>query len=239
MRESETGGDAVGNTEVSLTALTDPEIIRSQYPGDPVQRPSDEDPIVLLVIPSKEDGANQTKNEEGANETRPAIDVRPRVTVPHCALRAKVWMLYEERRVDGGRERYDESKQSVTLVRDAEDKQDVEIVSADEVSPAVWSIKLCKNLQCTEEGGVLRAKLNEENAAWRKVVSTDYALAMQVAYWLRTHPNDPLPNSSYKLNYPTDDNGTKYATLVPDKIKSDECKPETAETASLLKRFAG
>ncbi len=56
--------------------------------------------------------------------------MRPRVTVPHCALRARVWMLYEERRVDGGRDRYDESKQSVTLVRDAEDKQDVEIVSA-------------------------------------------------------------------------------------------------------------
>ena len=90
MRESESGGDAVGNTEVSLTALTDPEIIRRRYPQEPVQRPSDEDPIVLLVTPSEEDGANQTKNEEGANETRPAIDVRPRVTVPHCALRARV-----------------------------------------------------------------------------------------------------------------------------------------------------
>ena len=108
MRESETGGDAVGNTEVSLTALTDPDMIRRRYPGQQAQRPSDEDATVLLVAPSKEDGANQTKNEEGTNETGLAIDVRPRVTVPHCALRARVWMLYEERRVDWGRERYDE-----------------------------------------------------------------------------------------------------------------------------------
>ncbi len=37
-------------------------------------------------------------------------------------------MLYEERKVDKGREFYDEAKQSVTLVRDAEDKQDLDII---------------------------------------------------------------------------------------------------------------
>ncbi len=61
-------------------------------------------------------------------------------------------MLYEERHIDSGRDSYDESKQNVTMVHDAEDKQDVDIVSADEVSPAVWSLKLCENSQCTGDG---------------------------------------------------------------------------------------
>ena len=65
----------------------------------------------------------------------------------------------------------------------------------------------------------------------RKVVFTDYALAMHVAQWVRTHPKEPLrthpkgpPNTSYELNYPVDEDKTKYATLVPDKINKDECE---------------
>ena len=73
----------------------------------------------------------------------------------------------------------------------------------------------------------MRAKLDEGNAdeekgPGRKVVSTDYALAMQVANWLRTQPNDPLPK--YKLNYPSDHKGTQYVTLVPSKINKDESR---------------
>ena len=285
MRESETGGDAVGNTEVSLTAITDPDMIWRRYPQQPVQRPSNEEPIVLLVTPSKNNEANQTKEDEAkqtkkneanrtekdeakqtkkdeanqtekdeakqtkdeANQTKKdelAIDVKPQVPVRHCALRARVWMLYEERRVDKGHDRYDESKQSVTLVRDAEDKQDVEVMGADEVSPAVWSIKLCDDLQCTKGEDVLRAKLQdsqegkasggkvplsaedeEPQGEWgRKVVFTDYSTAIKVAHWLRSHRAEQQTLNGYRFNYPIRYNGTKYAGLFKYLFRDNKTK---------------
>src|SRR5579871_628947 len=125
MRQSETGGDAVGNTKVSLTAVTDPKTIWRRYPKDAAQRRPDDDPIVLLVTGTHFDGDGEPAPDDKA---RPAVDILPEVRVPHCALRARVWMLYEQRHIDKGREAYEESKQDVTLIRDAEDKQDVDIV---------------------------------------------------------------------------------------------------------------
>jgi hypothetical protein len=241
MRESETGGDAVGNTKVSLTVVTNPEMIRKRSPTD--QRSSDDDPYVLLVTGTHfdEDGADR---QSAGKKKKPAIDVLPQVPVPHCALRARVWMLYEQRKVDRGHEFYEEGKQSVRLVRDAEDKQDVEIMGADEVSPAVWSLRLCKDPQCTGEGtseDVLRAKVQPGLAgaqnAWRKVVFTDYGVAIRLAYWLKRHETGRLPNPSYKINYPNYTGGT-YATLKPAKINGDECKAEAPITASSIRAYS-
>jgi hypothetical protein len=52
-------------------------------------------------------------------------------------------MLYEQRHIEAGRKFYDESRQTVRFVRDAEQKVDVEIASADDISPAVWTLKIC------------------------------------------------------------------------------------------------
>jgi hypothetical protein len=231
MRESETGGDAVGNTLVSLTAVTGPDTIWRRYPNEQTRRPSDGDPIVLLVTGTHfdDDGVNE---QSGSDKPKPAIDVLPEAPVPHCALRARVWMIYEERKVDGGRESYDESKQAVTLDHDAEDKQDVDVVSADEVSPAVWSLKLCRDPWCT--GGdmpLLMATVAPERSglqkasAWRKVVFTDYGVAIRLAAWLRTHQTSTPPNTKIKFNYAGEADST-YATLVPVRVEGDECKGE-------------
>ena len=237
MRESETGGDAVGNTKVSLAAVTDPDMIRRRYPYDKTQHPSDDDPIVLLVTKTHFDGDGA--EDQSAGETKPAIDVLPQVPVPHCALRARVWMLYEQRHVDSGRDSYAESKQAVTLAHEAEDKQDEDIVSADEVSPAVWSLRLCENQKCTgEDVPLLKARVQtdprgpQKSSPWRKVVFTDYGVAIRLAHWLKTHPWGTPLNTSYQFNYPAAPviypavSTERYVSLVPTKAKGDVCKGE-------------
>jgi hypothetical protein len=172
--------------------------------------------------------ANDGKKQSGDDgQSEPPITVLPQIPVPHCALRARVWMLYEERRVDRGRESYDESKQAVTLLREAEDKEDLDVVGADEVSPAVWSLQICDGNKCDGMGdNPLRARL--KNGQWRKVVFTDYGQAIKLAHWLRTNQKDTIPGSNYTFNYP----GNLPNSLVPVKKMDDECKPQTEKISS-------
>ncbi len=107
--------------------------------------PTRKNDLVLLVR-----GITLDEVSEG-DKDKPSIDVLPQVPIPHCPLKAKVWMLYEQRHIDAGRKYYDEAKQTVSLVRDEDKEQDVEIVGADDVSPAVWSLKIC-NDQCDPNG---------------------------------------------------------------------------------------
>jgi hypothetical protein len=245
IRESERGLDAVGNTRVPLTVATDPEMIWRQYPydKDAARRPAAGDPIVLLVThfhgdgvdkPSDGDNPKPAIDDEPAKAPKPAIDILPQEPVPHCPLRARVWMLYEEHRVDRGREHYDEATQDVTLWHDAEDKQDVEVMSADEVSPAVWSLRLCEDALCAgKDIYFLMATVKTPDGAqnrslWRKVVFTDYGVAIRVAHWLRMNHTNTPPNTDYRFNYPyaSDypyDAGRRYMTLAPLKTKRDDC----------------
>jgi hypothetical protein len=232
-RESETGGDAVGNTEVTLTAAADPETIWKRYPSDKLAHPSG-DAIVLLVTGTHFDG-DGPDDQSAKDENKPAVDILPEVPVPHCALRARVWLIYEERKVEKGRESYDESKQEVTLAHDAEDKQDVDIVSADEVSPAVWSLKLCEDAQCADDHApALRAMVppsdpqSQNPSLWRKVVFTDYGVAIRLARWMRTHSDTKPPHTDIQFNY-HGQSDKNYVSLVPVKTTKDECKPEGEE----------
>lgn len=236
IRESETGGDVVGNTTVSLTAVTDAQSIRKQFPSDKSSSAYPGDETVLLVTGTHFDKRDQGKPSGDQPGQANLIDVLPQAPVPHCALRARVWMLYEERRVDSGRESYDESKQAVTLVHDAEDKQDVDIVSADEVSPAVWSIKICNPAKCDgddPDSTPLQAKFGGVGQ-WRKVVFTDYGVAVKVVHWLRTTPPDRRSETEYTFSYPGpkgDQNAQpdNMEGLVLVKKTADECKVRSNE----------
>jgi hypothetical protein len=65
--------------------------------------------------------------------------------------RARVWMLYEQRDIEAGRKYYEEWRQSVKFKRNIDDEDKVEIASADDVSPAVWSIKMLPSPLNTDE----------------------------------------------------------------------------------------
>jgi hypothetical protein len=111
------------------------------------------------------------------NKEKPSIDILPQAPVPHCPLKARVWMLYEQRHIEAERKYYDEARQTMTFIRDSDETQDVEIVSADDVSPAVWSLKIC-NGKCDPNGNDknLQAHVSPGGQP-RDLVFTDYGLS--------------------------------------------------------------
>ena len=230
IRESETGGDVAGNTTVSLTAVTDAQTIRKRFPTDDSRHDGDDDDIVLLVTGTHFEGDFAPEKGQPADgaDHQTTIDVLPQVPVPHCALRARVWMLYEWRQVDEGRESYDESKQKVTIMRDAEDRADVEIMNADEVSPAVWSLKKCAQTKCDDDSKPLTATV-KDTQRYRKVVFTDYGVAVKLAHWLRTNKQSTPAGSNYTFDY----GPNSKESLIPVKSKIDECQlPQAGDVAA-------
>jgi hypothetical protein len=215
VRESETGGDVVGNTLLSLALKTDPSIILTKESGETHFKPVTNDDLVLLVTSTKFDGMSL---DGGKNA--PVINVIPQTRLPHCPLKAHVSMLYEQRDIEAGRKYYDESRQSVRYERDRDDEGDVEIVSADDVSPAIWSIKMLPNpLKTTERqtaANFLGAHV--EGGVDRKLVFKDYDQASQVSHWVRTHPKTPV--GSLHFNYVEGD------SVVPVKNTCDECSDD-------------
>jgi hypothetical protein len=237
IRESETGGDVVGNTTVSLSVVTDPLTIYKRSPEDnrQIQKPPLDDDLVLLVKRFDDDPAIADQNQTGdpatghQKQTGDPLTALPQVPVPHCALLARVWMLYEERRVDSGRESYDESRQAVTLLREAEDKQDLEIMPADEVSPAVWSLHLCAGDKCDGKSDELLTA-SVKNGQPRRLVFNDYGEAVKLAHWLKVKNKNNNSASRYTFNYPDSDK----RSIVPVKNTDDDCnkKAKAEEIAS-------
>jgi hypothetical protein len=187
MRESEMGGDAVGNTLVSLSVVTDPVTIQRRYPH-PEEKdnlPLGDD-IVLQVT-----GSHLENETDELDEDHASITVLPQTPVPHCALRARIWMLYEQRHIDKGDEYYEESQQTVSLMRDADEPRDVDFMSPDDVSPAAWSIQVVEKHTSQQNRNdednpiteVLGAYLKDDTSKGptRELVFTDYGQASKQA----------------------------------------------------------
>jgi hypothetical protein len=229
IRESGTGGDVVGNATVSLAVVTDPRNIRKLAPREDedalnarVEKFRSDDEIRLWVtrVHLEEDGVFNQKNKQLP------MTVLPQAPIPHCPLMARVWMLYEQRLINTGREYYDESRQTVTLLRDADEKKDVEVVSADDVSPAVWSIQIVPKQPEAQKPGsnptFLGAHL-EPNSPFRELVFTDYGLASKAVHWFRTKCNGSM--GKLKFNYPGDgvNDPDKKPSLIPVRRTLNEC----------------
>jgi hypothetical protein len=213
IRESETGGDVVGNTTVSLSVVTDPLLIHRRSPEELVSSQADVDNLVLLVRSTKLDDVSNGKD-------KPSIDLLPQAPVPHCPLKARIWMLYEQRHIEAGRKFYDESQQRVRFVRDAEKKVDVEIASADDVSPAVWTLKMCHG-QCDPDGKdpTLQAFVAPHGLK-RDLVFTDYGQAVKLAHWLRYQQKD-VTLTKLRFDYPFAQKPPP--SLVPYKNTKNDC----------------
>jgi hypothetical protein len=172
----------------------------------------DDDAVVLLVTSSVlEDGA------VGLEEKKASISVSPQRPIPHCPLIANVWMLYEQRRIDKGWEFYEESKQDVAFVRKADPPRTVEVVSADDVSPAVWSIQIMPPLEAPRSNIIhLLGARADASSSYRELVFTDFRQASAVARWERTHAGRTVSNLTF--NYPAEG-----GSLVPIRKKGSEC----------------
>ena len=92
----------VGNTRVSISIVTDALTIQKRFPQDESHREPMGDDIVLLVTGTHLDediAPEDNKRPNSVDNKRPVpISVLPQVPVPHCALRARIWMLYQQRR---------------------------------------------------------------------------------------------------------------------------------------------
>ena len=215
IRESETGGDVVGNTMVSLSVVTDPLKIQNlRSPEEQHLTSIGKNDLVLLVRDIK---LNEVSDD---NKDKASIDVLPQAPIPHCPLKAKVWMLYEQRHIDAGRKYYDEAKQTVSFIRDEDKEQYVDIVGADDVSPAVWSLKICDG-PCDPNGNdpTLQAHVSPSGQP-RDLVFTDYGQAVKLAHWLRYQQKGATLNK-LQFSYPVD--GKPRASLVPYKNTKNEC----------------
>jgi hypothetical protein len=215
VRESETGGDVLGNTTIALSVLTDAEKILKGFPKDSENKERD-DRFMLLVT-------NEVLDDQGVERTpeKAEIEVVPLTPLPHCPLLARVWMLFEQREIGNGRQYYDEGQQGVTLRRNAEVPRDIEIVSADDVSPAVWSIQIGPS---DPKSGIEPSFLSAgvPSGTKRELVFTDYGLAVRLAHWMRTKQNATVS----KLDFGNPAN----TSLVPVKKTGNECKPGTSPT---------
>ena len=176
--------------------------------------------LVLLVRSTKLDEVSD------GDKKKPSIDVLPQAPVPHCPLRAMVWMLYEQRHIEAGRKYYDEARQAISFVRDKDAEQYVDIVSADDVSPAVWTLKICAG-QCDPNGNDpnLQAYVSAGGQK-RDLVFTDYGEAVKLAHWLR-YERPGVTLNKLQFTYPV----AGQASLVPFKKTEDECRlhAETVE----------
>jgi hypothetical protein len=188
IRESETGGDVRGNTLVSLSVVTDPRRILYRAPKekDPIQ-PTGAHVVLLVVDTNLDDGLLGATSEQAPTKVLPSIKVLPQAPLPHCPLLARVWMLYQKREIVSGRESYDEGQQNVSLTNDVDLPQDIEIVSADDVSPAAWSIQILpRDPQVDDKSDdVSLVEARVGTGPWRSLVFTDYTKASKLARWLR------------------------------------------------------
>ena len=227
VRESETGGDVLGNTTVALSVVTDPATLfggmvdRAQA-ADRVQETENE--LVLLVTQ-----VNAEEGAPGSGKAKDAITVLPQPLVPHCPLTANVWMLYEERKIDTGHDHYSEGQQRVTLLRGYDNRKPAVIVPADEVSPAVWSIQFTPEKFQPEAGNsdlpqsvsFVHAKVDTGQA--RELVFTDFGMASRFAHVLRLYSvghngwDKEAMLGNLNFDYP------KGASFLPFKTSNDEC----------------
>jgi hypothetical protein len=152
----------------------------------------------------------------------PSMQVLPVVPLPHCALRAKITAIYEERHVTAGREYYDESRQRVVFIHDVDQEHPRDIVGADDVSPFVWTIQLVPKGDGPDRKWVNRHALSAkygEKGSWRLLVFSDYGRTVNLTHWVRTQPESALL-SGYKFNWKQD------MGLAVMKHSTDDCKEE-------------
>jgi len=207
-RESERNLDVTGNTLLRLSMKeTDP--TKTACPAE--GKDAEDAHVDILVTEVKND---TTSVADLDHPSKASITHLPLPHFVHCPLVAKVWMLYEERAIIKGRSQYSESSQDVTLVRDGEAVGPVVIVPADDVSPAVWRVRVVnKEAKGPETSKYLRAHVT--NGTPRDVVFTSLEPASELSRLLRL----------ISVNVAGDDKGAQVSGLTFDFDKDSSFVP--------------
>lgn len=233
IRESAPGGDVAGNTIIQLSMLTDPSSIWCEDVGQEKCPPKP----AAKALPAANDETDLDENLELVvssaslenGEQNPRIDLLPQNVLPHCSLKAKVWMIYELRNIKNGRKNLLEGLQQVELRQDGFSAGTVDIVPADDIAPAVWSIKVTDSSTKTpvaDEAPDLFAQIDKGSR--RKLAFTDYLTASELAHWLKTQMAAGAEPRLQNMMFLVDSN----KTLTPFKHVTDDCKHKPNITAS-------
>jgi hypothetical protein len=142
-------------------------------------------------------------------------------------------MLYEFRNIKNGRRNVLEGLQEVELRRGESSPEPVDVVPADDVAPAVWSVKVTDanaTQPITDKALDLFAQIDSGSA--RKLVFTDYLTASELAHWLKRcmaagAGSNPRMDKM-KMTFIVD----KSKTLTSFKHVTDDCKSAQQMTAS-------
>lgn len=233
IRESAPGGDVVGNAAIQLSMLTDPARIWCGKLNEAC-KPR---PIARAPLPSKGDADPDdglvllvSSAHLADGEPDPRLSALPQSALPHCPLIANVWMLYELRSITSGRQNYVEGMQQVELSKQGYDAGKVDIVPADDIAPAVWSIKVTDPTSdrspVTDDKPDLTGQV--EHARSRRLVFTDYLTASELAHWLKTRIAAGQDLTIKPMKFSVD---PKY-TLTPFKHVANDCAPAAQENAT-------
>ena len=161
---------------------------------------------------------------------RRGLDILPVVPLPHCPLKAMVMAVYEQRRIDRGREFYDEGKHKVTFIHNVDDQDDpVTIMGEDDVSPFVWRIQLVPENDKPRNDWVDRNPLTvhvprgSQGSSSLATTEKPYRLA----HWIRTHDARRLAGGRDPVGerYIFDYDGRQGLAIV--KQTGDECRGES------------
>ena len=117
-------------------------------------------------------------------------------------------MLYERRVIKSGEAHYMEGRQAVELIKDGEPVHEVEIVPADDIAPAVWSIRTLEN-----ENETLQAKTGD--GEMHDLVFTDLGMASELIHWLKANHGGPLQEVQFS--------DRKGQTWIPHKQTVKDC----------------
>ena len=182
--------------------------------------------LVLKSIPDRESKLVLLVSSAhlAEDETNPRIAVFPQNALPHCPLKANVWMLYEVRQIEKGRQNYVEGAQQVKLIKGGYDAQSVNIVDADDIAPAVWSVKVTDAANpspATDTSPDLVGLI--EHGTPRRLVFTDYLTATALAHWVKAQlanapAREPVLNG---LSFQVDPS----KALTPFKHTRNDCEP--------------
>lgn len=161
-RESARNLDVAGNTLINFTAVI----------KDPSKTNA---PKELRVL----SGSNLIlyKDSKILLPNDASIDITLDISPPYCPLIAKVCMIYQLRTIISNQESYIEGDQEIKIEKDSICKEDVNIMTANEIQPNTWQIK-----DKESETPVYATTFNNESL---DLVFQDFETAYYFAEWMK------------------------------------------------------
>lgn len=202
-RESERNLDVAGNTLISLSVVTD-----SDKYHDPAT------PVLVL----RASNPSLSKNGRPLPPSEASLDIELVKSPPHCPLLAQVRLVYQLRRITGNERSYLEGAQRVSIEQHATPwTRATEIVSADDVQPALWQIF---------DNRRIPVEVRTRNREVLPLALSDYETARDVANWMTVTRAAAIGKPGLTLTLGGDPMPGPYPRLAAERVTDPPNQPE-------------